>query len=131
MVGYTALAINEPPNRAIVLLLFDFVLYLAFVFGLLSVLGRASRFQQTATALLGVDTLMTLFAIPLLFWGQGESEGNTSPLAAILFLLLFLWSIDVAGHIVSRAMEIGYVSGVLTMVVYVIGWMSLVALLFH
>lgn len=80
----------------------ELVLVLGFVWGLLALLRKPARFQQTATALLGSDTLISAAALPLLF------SVKVAPQAAFPYVLLIglmLWSMAVTGHILRHALS--------------------------
>jgi hypothetical protein len=93
-----------------------------FVWAVLRLFDRERRFKQTATALLGADTLLNLLSLPLVLWNQ-SLEGATAP--ALLFLLLAIWSIDIAGFVLSRTLERPYALGVAIMLGYVLLSISL------
>jgi hypothetical protein len=107
---------------AVPVLLTDTALDLVFVWAVLRLFDRERRFKQTATALLGADTLLNLLSLPLVLWNQ-SLEGATAP--ALLFLLLAIWSIDIAGFVLSRTLERPYALGVAIMLGYVLLSISL------
>jgi len=80
----------------------ELVLVLGFAWGLLALSRKPARFQQTATALLGSDTLISVVALPLLL------SVKVAPQAAVPYVLLLglmLWSIAVTGHILRHALS--------------------------
>jgi hypothetical protein len=110
---FFALALQSSAAAAAALLVFETAIYLLFVWAVLKAFKRERRFLQTATAMLGVDTLFNALGLPLLAWENaltGAGAETTAPL--VLSLLLFVWSIDVSGFILSRALERPYVLGV-------------------
>ena len=62
--------------------------------------------------------------------GFENGEVNTPNLGTWLFFLLILWSIDVAGFVLSRALQQSYVVGVLIVLVYAFGSFTLGGLVF-
>lgn len=110
-----------PFSLAVALFAGNGVVYLSYCWIVLKTARRQSRFRQTAAALLGVDTLFNLLAIPLSL--LADSSAALAGFAGLLLYMLLLWSIDVAGFIISRAIERPYFVGVLIIVAYVIAAM--------
>lgn len=111
-------------GRAAAGVVVDSLLYLGYCWIVLKTFGRQRRFKQTASALLGVDALISLLGIPVLALnGMMQSSESLATVPLLLFYVLFFWSIDVAGFIMSRAIERPYIIGVLVVVAYVIGAM--------
>jgi len=78
----------------------------------LRLLGRPQRFLQTATALLGVDTLITLMALlPVGLARPVDSESGLLALAGLLFMLLVAWSVLATGHILRHAFGLTLLQG--------------------
>lgn len=94
------------------------VVYLLYCWIVLKTVRRRSRFRQTAAALLGADALFNFLAIPVSL--LVDSSESLAGLAVLLLYILFFWSVDVAGFIISRAIERPYIVGVLIVVAYVI-----------
>ena len=118
-------------RQAVSALVLDVGLYLAFFGVVLRVLRRSGRFWQTTTAVLGAETFLSCLALPLLLTRSAESDGTASGvLATSLLLLILLWSIDIAGFVLSRALDRPYIVGVLIMIGYVLSSMILGELLF-
>ncbi len=120
-VSLLALQINWDLNQAVVPLVADVTFCLAFFWFLLRLAEHGNRYWQTVTALLGAETFLSLVALPLLAL-RSAATGNEAiePIAVFLLTGVLLWSIDVGGFILSRALEQTYVVGVLIMVGYVI-----------
>ncbi len=59
-----------------------------------------------------------------------NAEVETPNVGTWLFFLLILWLIDVAGFVLSRALQQPYVVGVLVVLVYMFGSFTLGGLLF-
>lgn len=132
-VGFLSLLVSEPAERLleltilgstldlgfIGLIILETFFYLLFVWVVLRVSDHSTRFFQTGTALLGAETLLGLIGIPILVWIDAVSGSGGEPTAGtFVYLLLFLWSVDVAGFILSRALQRGYFVGVLMVLGY-------------
>jgi len=130
-VGLFVLQIRESFSQALGLVFFDGTLYLFFVWALLGMRGYLSRFVQTATALLGTEILLNLIVAPLLLWIEIIGDAASPPiLPALLFSLIIFWGIDIAGFVLSRALQLTYFVGVLVMIGYFFASFSLRSLLF-
>lgn len=81
-------------------------LLLLFLFALLRVFEKSSRFLQTATAAFGCGAVMTVLTLPILFWAQTlKDSGQDMELASFLLLGLLAWSFVVLGHILRLALN--------------------------
>lgn len=127
IVGFVAIRIGDTSTpRALPLFILDSLIYYAYIWLLLSLFRRQGRFLQTASALIGVDVFFNMLSLPLVAWsGAVESSDGDPSLPLLLFIVLFFWSIDVAGYIVSRALERPYIVGVLIVIMYVMVSMSI------
>lgn len=117
--GFALLPSESSPAVALALLVVDRLLYLGTAWAVLSAVGKLRRFTQTAIALVGTDTFFNLVSVPLLLWDQhlqAPPDHATQPQLLLGFLLL--WSIDVGGFILARAMERPYIVGLLVVLVY-------------
>mgnify|MGYP006423219519 CR=1 FL=1 len=93
--------------------LLNLTLMLGALWVALSLFERRERFLQTATALIGVDSLITLLALlPVGLARPVNAESGLLALAGLLFLLLLVWSITAAGHILRHAFELTLLQGV-------------------
>jgi hypothetical protein len=121
-----ALQVAAVVDRAVIMTLMDTVIDIAFVWAVLKTFDRTRRFNQTMSALLGVDTLMNVMSVLLVLWNQALDavEGATT-IPALLFIVLAVWSIDVAGFVLSRALDRPYALGVAIMLGYVLLSISL------
>ena len=88
----------------------EVVLILSLSWIILFVTNKRIRFQQTACALMGTDTIISFFALPAMatLIGLGSSS------AFIFVVLLMIWHWVVSGHIFSHALEqpIGFGLGI-------------------
>ena len=129
--GIAAMQFVQPLARAVGLVIFDTALYVGFVWLVLALFRYPNRFVQTTSALLGAETVLTLIEIPVLsLAGFENGEVDTPNIGTWLFLLLILWSIDINGFVLSRALQQSYVVGVLIVLGYVFGSFTLGGLLF-
>jgi hypothetical protein len=113
-------AVAYPP----ILIVIERSIYAAFIWVLLKGFNRERRFLQTATAAFGADALFTLMSLPILSMSGGlESADGRGPV--LLSWLVFLWSIDVAAFVLSRALEQKYTFLVMIMLGYVLSTMGL------
>jgi hypothetical protein len=78
-------------------------LLLGSVYLILTFAGQLQRFYQTATALLGVDALISLFALPIL--GSTILEQEAAGKAYLILLALMIWHWAVTGHIFRHALS--------------------------
>lgn len=131
-VGVLVVQISEPWGRSVGLVGLEAVLYLGFVWLLLGTFGHAERFMQTASALLGVETILNLMAMPLVLWVETTADVDSAAqsISRLLFSLLILWGIDIAGFVLSRSLQLTYVVGVLIVIGYLFGSIALRGLIF-
>jgi hypothetical protein len=121
IVGLATLSAGASPVLAFTLLFLDRLLYLGSAWAALRIADKPRRFTQTAIALVGADLFLNLVSVPVLCWDDhlpAPAEQLTPPRLLIAFLIL--WSIDVGGFILSRAMAKPYIVGVSVVIVYVL-----------
>ena len=126
LVGLLTMVVISATRAQVFLLVVELIADLGLVFLLLQVFHKTTRFVQTATALVGTGAILSLIGIPLLHWDevlQAPPTELTTP--RFLILVLFVWSLDVAGYIVSEALGKRYIVGVSIVVVYELAFMSL------
>lgn len=121
LVGATLLSSGGALDTTRALLfVFNCALYLGYVWLILEVVKFRSRFLQTATALLGVDTFFNLVGIPIAAWtAAAQAAESLATFPALLTVALFLWSIDVAAFVLARALDRPYMTGLLIVIPYV------------
>lgn len=126
VVSAAALVVISADQTRVQLFALELIVDLGFVYVLLRVFEKSGRFMQTATALIGTGVLLNFISLPLLQWdellGTPVGELNTP---RMLLLLLLVWSFDIAGFIVSKALAKPYIVGVSIMVVYEIASMAM------
>lgn len=90
----------------------DLALMLAALSLALRWMGRPQRYLQTATALIGVDTLISLMALlPVGLARPVDADSGLLALAGLLFLMLVGWSVLATGHILRHAFSLTLVQG--------------------
>jgi len=121
-VSLLALQINWDLSETVGPLVADVTFCVVFFWLLLRIAEHSGRYWQTVTALLGAETFLSIVAIPLLVLRSAAAGSETfEPMMVLLLTFVLLWSVDVGGFILSRALEQAYIVGVLIMVGYVIG----------
>jgi hypothetical protein len=119
-VQLVTLRIATATDRTTVLVLLATGIDLLFVWGVLAVFERPRRFTQTMSALLGANVVMNGVSAALVLWDRTlAAPADTATIPSILILLVAVWAIDVAGFVLSRALERPYAFGVLIMLAYV------------
>jgi hypothetical protein len=127
LTGFGVLWIARSASAAQMLYgLLDACAYIAFIWLVLQLAGKPARFRQTASAVLGTTIWLNLLAMPLQAWHDAAttSETETSP-ALFGSLALVLWSIDISGFVLSRALNQPYMAGVLIVVLYFVVSLSI------
>ena len=79
--------------------------------GLLLLLGYAQRIVQTLTALSGTSIILTVLILP--FDYLASLNPNHFTMASLVILFVHLWGLVVAGHILSRALSVHRLMGVI------------------
>ena len=91
----------------------DFLLMLAALQLGLKLVGKQRRFVQSATALVGAETVIGLVALlPVSLAGPALEESPQLVLAGFLFLALVVWSVVVSGHILRHSFDLTFGQGV-------------------
>jgi hypothetical protein len=117
--------------RAMPLALLDAALLIAFIQTVLYLRSRGARILQTLTAMAGSGSLLGLLALPLVLWGQpSQAEGQVGGLLLYLWLLLLVWNLLVAGHILRHALSTSLGIGVGVALLYALFSMQCVNWLF-
>ncbi len=117
--------------RAFQVALLDTALLIVFVQALLYLLARGARILQTLTAMAGSGSLLGLLALPLVLWGQpSQADGQVSGLLLYAWLLLLVWNVLVAGHILRHALSTSLGIGAGVALLYALVSMQLFAALF-
>jgi hypothetical protein len=91
----------------------DYLLMLAALHLGLRLLDKKPRFMQSATALVGAETLIGLVALlPVALAGPSPEQSPQLILAGLLFLALVVWSVLVTGHILRHAFDLTLAQGI-------------------
>ena len=131
VVAFATLRLGAGVAHPILLLVADTAFSLTFIWSVLKAFAHERRFKQTASAMLGTDTLLNMMSMPLLVWSKAlEGAGSDSSTLSILFALLAVWSIDISGFVLARALDRAYFLGVAIMLGYVLLSISLRVSLF-
>jgi hypothetical protein len=92
--------------------LLDLGLMLVALWLALRFVAHSERFVQAATALIGIDTLITLLALlPVGLARPADADSGLLALAGLLFLLLVAWSVLATGHILRHAFGLTLIQG--------------------
>jgi len=119
------------PQEAVLELAVVLAIELGYFLVLLQVLGKGQRVLQTLTAIAGTGALLTTLGLPLHYCIQTAPQGaSASDIPKVGVLLLLLWSFLVGGHIVSKALEIPLIAGIVLVVGEFILAVSVTARLF-
>jgi hypothetical protein len=115
------LRIAAAPDDAILVMLLSVALDFLFVWGVLAVFERRQRFWQTMGAFLGAGVVLNAISALLVAWNQSlqaPADATTAP--EVLLQLLQVWSVDIGGFLLSRAIDRHYALGVAIMLGYVL-----------
>jgi hypothetical protein len=94
------------------------------LFAALQLQGKANRWRQSYSALLGIGILATL--LTMVYRALALALG-TPVLAAMLDLVVFLWLLLVMGHVVRHTFEIPLPFGILIAFAYTMFLLGLIA----
>jgi hypothetical protein len=90
----------------------DLLLMLGALHLALTLLQKRERFIQTATSLVGAETLIGLAALlPVGLAGPDAEQGAQLLLAGLLFMGLVAWSVLVSAHILRHTFAISLMQG--------------------
>jgi len=124
------LRIAAAPDDAILVMLFAVALDFLFVWAVLVVFDRRQRFWQTMSAFLGAGVVLNTISALLVAWNQSlEAPADATTAPEVLLQLLQVWSVDIGGFLLSRAIDRHYALGVVIMLGYVLLSTSLLSTL--
>ncbi len=113
--------------RALLQAFASVLLLMTFAAVVLAIAGKSARFIQTATALIGADTLISFFAIP----GTATmSIGQNNILVYLTMTGLIIWQWAITGHIIRNALGKPLLFGFGLAFLYVFTSYQVMALLF-
>lgn len=97
--------------------LLDLLLLVLFAAGLLTLLKRPARINQTLTALTGSGSLLGLPALLLILLAGPDPA---APLPSTAWLLLLFWNLLVNAHILRHALSCSLLAGLGISVLYLV-----------
>ena len=85
----------------------------------LKVMGKLPRFVQTATALVGADTLIGFLALlPVGLAGPTIDDSPQLLLAGLMFMALVAWNVLITAHILRHAFDVKLMQGAIIAVAF-------------
>ena len=117
------LRIAAAPDDAILVMLVAVALDFLFVWAVLAAFERRQRFRQTMSAFLGAGVVLNVISALLVAWNQSlqtPANANAITVPDVLLQLLQVWSVDIGGFLLSRAIDRHYALGVVIMLGYVL-----------
>lgn len=100
------------------ILLIHTLLMLLVTAGLLSVFGYRSRIVQTLTALTGTGIILSVLMLPFDYVTSLNPKNPT--MAALVVMFVQIWSLVIVGHILSHALSVHRMTGVIIAIGYLI-----------
>jgi len=89
--------------------------------------GKVARFQQTLTALLGTDIVVSAIAFPFLIAMKG---GTGMPMTYFIVIGLMCWRMIIIGHILRHALSTSHGLGLGLALLYILGFYELMEYFF-
>lgn len=122
---------SYPAGIALQMAGMDLALLVVFAVAPLYLLNKSARIGQTLTALAGSGALLGLIALPVIqILADGQDTSEVPPFAALLWLLLFGWSLLVMAHIMRHALSITFPAGLGVAILYMLVAMQLIGAVF-
>jgi hypothetical protein len=105
--GAVVAALQWPLSQAVLAAFLDTVFLTVLCRVLLWARMLSGRFVQTLTAMAGSGAVMTLIALPLVFWQTivGVTDANAPTLPSWLLMIWMVWNMVVVGHILRHALS--------------------------
>ena len=125
-VSFLMLILNSDGLNAAMQVLVEVMLILGSTWIILFIASKTARYQQTASALMATDALISFFALPAMATLVGQGTG----LAFIAIILLMIWHWAISGHIFSKALEQPFTFGLGVAFLYILVSYQVMALLF-
>ncbi len=100
-VSFLILILNTDVITAVLQVLVELVLVLGLTNMILLMAKKESRYLQTVSALIGTDTIISFFAIPVMATLVGQGSVNS----LVVIVILMIWHWLVSGAIFSHALE--------------------------
>jgi len=113
-------AFSFPIPEALMLNIIMTGLLLLTLFALLYLRSSQARLLQTATAMMGSSIILFPAALALRFWFHViEQSGSSSQFAGHCWVLLFVWELFIAAHILRHALNARLIAGFFIAIAYV------------
>ena len=125
-VSFLLLILNSDGLNAAMQVLVEIMLILGSTWIILFIARKPARFQQTASALMATDALISFFALPAMATLVGQGAG----LAFLAIIMLMIWHWAISGHIFSNALEKPFTFGLGVAFLYILVSYQVMALLF-
>jgi hypothetical protein len=123
MVSVIALGSVVPVGQALLTAGAALGLGLGFAYLALVLRGKPNRFLQTATALVGIDLVISVLALPLTLAlvSQAAPDGSVSPNPAlgVALLAVLAWNVTVVANTFRHALDQRWPAGVIVALAYV------------
>ncbi|MBL4868689.1 MAG: hypothetical protein JKY67_20185 [Pseudomonadales bacterium] len=98
----------------------------------LKIKGGLNRFEQSMTALLGQDMVISILSLPLLLLLVAQQQQGAQPqVSSILLLIFYVWDLAVKGFICKKALGVGPVLAFMLAFALVMGAIMLDKQLFY
>ena len=116
---------TEGFSQSLAIALFNVVFLSAFLYLGLKLRNKLARFRQSLTAMMGSNIIIGLVMMPFMFTlVSAKLDGESSPVALQMFLLLLVWDITVFAHIIRHSFDIRLGYGFVVSLGYLIlSWM--------
>jgi len=116
---------TEGFSQSLAISLFNVVLLTVFLYAGLRLRDKLPRFRQSLAAMMGTNIIIGLVMMPFMFaLVSAKLDGEASPIALQVFLLLLVWDITVFAHIIRHSFDIRLGYGFLVSLGYLIlSWM--------
>jgi len=118
--------VSNDMTNALLQVIVELFLILAFSWTLLFISKRSVRYLQTSCTLMATDALISFFAIPAMATLATEGAG----LAFLVIVLLMVWHWLVSGHIFSNALEKPFTFGLGVALLYILISYQVMAVIF-
>lgn len=127
LVGFLILFVGTHWTDALLQVVAEIALIIAFTKVMLYWARKPERYVQTASALFGTDALISFFALPGV---TGMNAGRMTLLAFVVMLGLMVWHWLVTGHILRHALSQSLVFGLGIAFLYIVAMYRVTAWLF-
>lgn len=111
-------ALSYPLDDALLSSLVECGSFVLVTVAVLRLRGVGQRWMQTTTALTGSGSVLTLFAIPVFFWGDHVGHDAYFGAPTLLAIALLTWNVAVVAHILRHALSVPFAVGVLAALAY-------------